>query len=281
MANSKNFNQRLNGLNPLSYVGVNAYQPPDFFIETTSPTISDSRNVSLGTWWLNTTNQSVWILTSLAGGVATWVQLAGQLFIGKLTGNSGGGVGPTAQNIYVVGDGTTITIVGNPGTSTLTASLIEDVATSFITNPATGTATPASGVLTFASSGGISVSASGSTVTIGVTIPPSFLTWSDVTTSTAMAPSYGYTSNSSSLITFTLPAVAAYGTELYVVGKGTGLWKIAQNAGQTINYGAVSTTTGVTGYLSSTLQYDVVGMVCSVANTTWTVIQSIGDITYN
>ena len=40
-----------------------------------------------------------------------------------LTGNSGGAVGPTGGNINVVGDTTTINIVGNPGTSTLTASL--------------------------------------------------------------------------------------------------------------------------------------------------------------
>lgn len=38
-----------------------------------------------------------------------------------LTGNSGGAVGPTANNINVLG-GTGITVVGNPGTSTLTIS---------------------------------------------------------------------------------------------------------------------------------------------------------------
>lgn len=56
---------------------------------------------------------------------------AGKLFDGTilpdietLTGNSGGAVGPTGGNINVVGDGTTIDITGNPGTSTLTASFI-------------------------------------------------------------------------------------------------------------------------------------------------------------
>lgn len=39
--------------------------------------------------------------------------------ITTLTGNSGGAVGPTSGNINVVG-GTGITVVGNPGTSTLT-----------------------------------------------------------------------------------------------------------------------------------------------------------------
>jgi|SRR5215831_2276171 len=39
-----------------------------------------------------------------------------------LTGNSGGAVPPTAGNINVVGDTTTINVAGNPGTSTLTIS---------------------------------------------------------------------------------------------------------------------------------------------------------------
>ena len=54
---------------------------------------------------------------------------AGKLFDGTilpdietLTGNAGGAVGPTGYNINVVGDGTTIDVTGNPGTSTLTIS---------------------------------------------------------------------------------------------------------------------------------------------------------------
>lgn len=42
-----------------------------------------------------------------------------------LTGNIGGAVGPTGGNINVLGDGTTCTIVGDPGTSTLTVSVID------------------------------------------------------------------------------------------------------------------------------------------------------------
>lgn len=44
--------------------------------------------------------------------------------IETLTGNAGGAVGPTGGNINVVGDGTTIDVTGNPGTSTLTISAI-------------------------------------------------------------------------------------------------------------------------------------------------------------
>jgi uncharacterized membrane protein YciS (DUF1049 family) len=46
-------------------------------------------------------------------------------FVETLTGNTGGAVGPDgSDNINVVGDGTTITVAGNPGTNTLTISAI-------------------------------------------------------------------------------------------------------------------------------------------------------------
>jgi hypothetical protein len=93
-----------------------------------------------------------------------------------LTGNSGGPVGPIGGNINVLGTGV-ITVVGNPGTSTLTITPSGSIASSFITNPATGTATPVAGVLTFAGTGGITVSAAGSTVTIdGATISAGTIT---------------------------------------------------------------------------------------------------------
>ena len=107
------------------------------------------------------------------------------------------------------------------------------------------------------------------------------LTWTDVVgASQAMAVNHGYTSNDgASLVTFTLPASAVYGSVMAVVGKATGLWTIAQNSGQTIHFGNKNTTTGATGTLSSTLQYDVVYLLCTIANTDFTVIQSIGNLT--
>lgn len=48
----------------------------------------------------------------------------GPTVVETLTGNTGGAVGPTGNNINVVGDGTTIAVAGDPGTSTLTISAI-------------------------------------------------------------------------------------------------------------------------------------------------------------
>lgn len=107
------------------------------------------------------------------------------------------------------------------------------------------------------------------------------LTWTDVTgASQTLAVNNGYTSNDgASLVTFTLPAAAAYGSVMAIVGKASGLWTIAQNSGQTIHFGSSNTTTGASGSLSSTKQYDVVYLLCTITNTDFTVLQSIGNLT--
>lgn len=108
------------------------------------------------------------------------------------------------------------------------------------------------------------------------------LPWTNVTgTSQAMSVNNGYIANNASLVTLTLPSTAALGTQVKVAGLGAGGWKIAQNAGQLINFGSVVTTTGATGFLSSTNTFDQIDLLCVTANTTWVVRSSIGNITYN
>lgn len=125
---------------------------------------------------------------------------------------------------------------------------------------------------------GISVTNGAGTITISGT--GGGLTWTDVTgTTQAIAVNNGYTANNAGVVTLTLPATAVYGSLIAVVGKGAGGWTIAQNSGQTIHFGAVNTTSGATGTLSSTKQYDVVFLLCTVLNTDFTVIDSIGNLT--
>ena len=109
---------------------------------------------------------------------------------------------------------------------------------------------------------------------------PVAMTWTDVTgTTQAMAVNNGYVANNAGLVTLTLPDTAAFGSVLEVVGLGAGGWRIAQNASELINFGSSVTTTGVGGRLDSTNRYDDVRLVCTVANTQWSVISSIGNIT--
>lgn len=131
---------------------------------------------------------------------------------------------------------------------------------------------------TITAGSGVTVTNGAGTITIAST--GGGLAWVDVTgTTQAMAVNTGYTANNASLVTLTLPSTAAYGSILAVVGKGAGGWKIAQNAGQTIHFGFVNTTTGTGGSLASTNQYDVVYLVCSTASTDFVVTNSIGNIT--
>ena len=107
------------------------------------------------------------------------------------------------------------------------------------------------------------------------------ISWSEVTgTTQSAAVDTGYICNNASLVTVTLPDAAAIGKVVAIVGKGAGGWKLAQNASENIRFGSVVTTTGTGGYIASSAQYDCVELVCTVADTTWTVRSVIGNITY-
>ena len=97
------------------------------------------------------------------------------------------------------------------------------------------------------------------------------------TTQTMVANS-GYIANNAALITFTLPTTSAVGQQMEIFGFGAGGWTIAQLLGQSINYGTAATTSGVTGSLSSTNQYDQVILTCTVANTTWVASSPQGSL---
>jgi len=81
-----------------------------------------------------------------------------------LTGNSGGAVGPNVgNNIFVVGDGMTVDVVGNPGTNTLTISAMGSVALQFDAD--SGSANPSGGIIHMTGGTNINTVAAGSVVT--------------------------------------------------------------------------------------------------------------------
>lgn len=107
----------------------------------------------------------------------------------------------------------------------------------------------------------------------------SALSWSVVNgASQAAAINSGYIVNSATLSTITLPATAAIGSIIKIVGVGAGGWRVAQAAGQQIHFGNISNTAGTGGQLNSTHQRDCIRMCCIVADTTWQVTSSIGNI---
>ena len=96
---------------------------------------------------------------------------------------------------------------------------------------------------------------------------------------TAMVGNHGYIANNAgATVRLTLPATSLAGDYLLVIGKGAGGWTVEQGAGQTIHFEDLSTTTGVTGYIGSTLRRDVVKLICDTDDTDWTAVYSEGEI---
>ena len=93
----------------------------------------------------------------------------------------------------------------------------------------------------------------------------------------ALAKTKGYILDNNNLTTATLPAQMPSGHIIRIVGNGTGKFLIAQNAGQSIKLGNVSSTGGVMGSLASTLQYDAVELLCTTTNSVFVVIDSVGN----
>lgn len=105
-------------------------------------------------------------------------------------------------------------------------------------------------------------------------------TWSVVTgTTQTAAASNGYFANNASLVTVTLPATSAVGDTISVAYMGAGGWKLAQPTSNNVTFGSTTTTTGTGGSLASVAAGDVVTVVCRIANTSWTVTSSVGNLT--
>lgn len=157
---------RLSGLNPLAYMGVEPTQPPQFVVFDNSPTINQT-GFNIGTLWLNYATQSVYMLVNLEKGIATWILFSGNLHF--LTSNSGGPIGPDANNnINIVGDGTTIVGVGNPATHTITLSTSGTGVVSTLTGNSGGAVAPTAGNINVVGSGPITVTGNPGTSTLTI-----------------------------------------------------------------------------------------------------------------
>lgn len=202
-------------------------------------------------------------------GALQWTSALGngQLIIGATGSNPGVG--------SLTSSGSTIAI--STGANTINLEVAATVATTY--NADSGSATPALNALSIVGSGTVSTSATGSTVTITGSGGGGFM-WSEVTgTSQALVKDNGYIANNAGLVTFTLPATAALGDTFKIVGKGAGLFKVAQNAGQSIRISTSTTSTGVGGSITSTDDADSIEIVCTTANTGFIVSAMIGNYT--
>ncbi len=200
----------------------------------------------------DTTNKDLYVCTTTGGSMSAVWTLIGANIVDPVQG--GTGVGSPAANTLPVANGTSPFSFLGP----LTNGQLLIGSTATVPVPATLTA--GSNITISSGPGSITIAASG---TAG-------FSWVDVIgTSQAMAQNTGYVADNAALVTLTLPATAAFGTIIRIIGKGAGGWVIAQNANQNIIIRATSTTVGTGGSVASTASWNAINLVCTVANTTW------------
>jgi hypothetical protein len=106
-------------------------------------------------------------------------------------------------------------------------------------------------------------------------------TWNVVTASQVMVPNNGYIAVGGVALQFGLPPTCPAGSVFKIVGQGT-VWGITQNAGQQIIDLDESSTVGVGGGAESDDDEanDAIELVCSLADATFMVYSSNGNIDY-
>jgi hypothetical protein len=109
---------------------------------------------------------------------------------------------------------------------------------------------------------------------------PGGMDWVDVVgTTQLMVPNTGYVTDNVALITFTMPATAAFGTVNQITGLSAGGWLIQLNTGQRIHFGNDEITVS-TGTLFSTHDHDCVTLRCVVPDQEWVVESSQGNLSF-
>jgi len=108
------------------------------------------------------------------------------------------------------------------------------------------------------------------------------ITWTSIAGDQAVTMGDGYIASPVGTLTLTLPAAASAGDMFKVIAIGTGgVVKIAQNAGQSIQLGTLSSTVGVAGYMQTVNDGDSFTIICTTANTKFYVLDAVGNFDFN
>jgi hypothetical protein len=94
------------------------------------------------------------------------------------------------------------------------------------------------------------------------------LTWSVKTSAdnpVTLSNGNGYIAKGASAVNFVLPATATIGDTYFIQGYGN-LWTLAQNAGQSVIIGNVTSTVGVGGSVTATMASDALELLCVTTN---------------
>lgn len=107
---------------------------------------------------------------------------------------------------------------------------------------------------------------------------PEGIGWRVVTSNTTLVANNNYIANNSSSITLTLPTTAAIGSVIEIVGVGSDIWTIAQNAGQSILFVDTASTTGVSGSATPLEPRASLKLVCYSVDSGFAIASASGNI---
>lgn len=209
--------------------------------------LTNASTTAARTWTLPDTTGTI-ALTSGASGIVT-SGLINQLAYYAATGTTVSGLTIANQSILTTNGS------GSPAWSALSAGQILVGTTSGA--PTATAINSGAGILVANGSGSITISTTGGG-----------LAWFAVAGTTQVASvNSGYIISNASQTTIILPATAAFGSIVSIIGLGAGGWILSQPGGQTIR---LLSTIAVSN-IASAEQYDCIEVICVVANTTWVV----------
>ena len=137
------------------------------------------------------------------------------------------------------------------------------------------------GQLNLLGSGGVTVSYSGNN-TVAISGSSTGITWSSISSNQALSSNHGYIVTSGSLV-LSLPATAAIGDQICIISNGAAScsWQITLGGGLTIK--GITTGTQPVTYLNAVTSGNSnntsVVLICSTANTGWTIQSLNGSLT--
>ncbi len=148
-----------------------------------------------------------------------------------------------------------------------------------LTGNSGGAVPPTAGNINVIGSGSVNVVGNPGTSTLTISMSGGGISWSTIGAGQTLAVDHGYICTAGGTLSLLLPPTSSVGNIIEITLDGSTGFTITQGAGQQIRIGNLSTTSGVTGTLSSTQQGDSLKMVCSVANLKWNVLSEMGNLT--